>query len=1274
MKAPMKTNFTKTMSTIIFVLFVINNSSFAQTPWVKGGNFGVMGQPPSIGTKSNEDFQFITTNTEKMRLTKSGRLGIGTTNPASSWVEILNGITQLRLSTAGDIDQGIPSHFTDFRTMSATGYLFIDASGNRVGIETNNPQRTFHVQGTARVTSLLSLTPNRLVAANANGDLLQSVGTNGQFLSWNNGPVWTSALGPTGPTGTMGATGPTGTASIVPGPTGPTGTAGTNGITGATGATGAASTVAGPTGPTGANGSTGIQGPTGAASTVQGPTGPTGANGITGPTGGQGPVGLNGSPGSTGPTGPASTIPGPTGPPGNVGAQGPVGSQGPQGVQGQPGPQGVQGLQGLQGQQGNPGPAGPQGAASTVPGPIGPTGPPNGPAGPTGPTGPQGPPNGPTGPQGPQGIQGSQGVPGQAGPMGLQGPQGVQGIQGLDGVDGPVGAQGPIGADGRAVVTNITIESPGANCPNGGYKIEFYRDEDNDGLWGGLDCGGGNSTVCEPEFLGSYYSCNGVTGPAGTNGTNGINGVTGPTGPAGSGGLGFGGVCNTSPPPMMDNFEIPMANKNFIFSGQGSTGNMVGIGTNCFPQAKLDVFSNSGRAGFFHCSGTDPDAVLSVTYTGPSSPSQQTSGIEVGISNMASNSSNIGVQGQISSTSSTSENWGIVGAAQGSGFKNYGGLFQAYYASLNYGIQAEAPTTGSSLAGYFVGNVNATGTVTWGSDSILKENITGITNAIGSIRLLQPHQFNFKTSTYPYLNLSAGNQFGLVAQEVENTFPDLVKNVIHPERKDTVGNITSPELAYKAINYTGLIPITIQAVKELDSTVTTLLPPPPTTLISPANGDTGLPLFTGITLVWHSALNANSYRVNILSSTDPTQKPFEISLSDTTYSFRTKSCNHTYNWWVVTENNNGKSDKSEVWSFTTTGPGTATPPILASPNNGDTTSLGVQFSWHPVSNVTNYVLFVSATPNDAELITSYGTGDTIINTNLPFDNFTYYWWVKSYNCSGESVASEIRSFYARSYVPPTPPEYPSDSSYKLNVSPIDSALEKVMQLSGVNFDWNRTQFPQMHFDSTRTLGFIAQQVRPVVPEIVHQNDTGALSVDYGRLSALLTEAIKQQQQTILNLSGKVDSLASLINQQQSTVDSAQSAQIATMQYCIDNLPPGMGCNDSTARKANPDSDAGNKKEIQKLVLESSASAILYQNEPNPFGNSTIIRYYVPEFSNEAMLVFYDEFGRDILKESLKHKGYAYVDILAEKLAAGIYTYSLIVDGKLTDTKKMVRSK
>jgi hypothetical protein len=44
---------------------------------------------------------------------------------------------------------------------------------------------------------------------------------------------------------------------------------------------------------------------------------------------------------------------------------------------------------------------------------------------------------------------------------------------------------------------------------------------------------------------------------------------------------------------------------------------------------------------------------------------------------------------------------------------------------------------------------------------------------------------------------------------------------------------------------------------------------------------------------------------------------------------------------------------------------------------------------------------------------------------------------------------------------------------------------------------------------------------------------------------------------------------------------------------------------------------------------SSTSALIYQNAPNPFGDGTMIKYFIPEKTNNAQIVFYDEFGSQL---------------------------------------------
>ncbi len=91
----------------------------------------------------------------------------------------------------------------------------------------------------------------------------------------------------------------------------------------------------------------------------------------------------------------------------------------------------------------------------------------------------------------------------------------------------------------------------------------------------------------------------------------------------------------------------------------------------------------------------------------------------------------------------------------------------------------------------------------------------------------------------------------------------------------------------------------------------------------------------------------------------------------------------------------------------------------------------------------------------------------------------------------------------------------SDLRLKTNIVTIPSALSKVMKLRGVNFSWKDTESPEK---GTR-MGFIAQEVEPIVPEVVNK-DGDLYSMQYAPMTALLVEAIKEQQAKIDELTKK----------------------------------------------------------------------------------------------------------------------------------------------------------
>lgn len=86
---------------------------------------------------------------------------------------------------------------------------------------------------------------------------------------------------------------------------------------------------------------------------------------------------------------------------------------------------------------------------------------------------------------------------------------------------------------------------------------------------------------------------------------------------------------------------------------------------------------------------------------------------------------------------------------------------------------------------------------------------------------------------------------------------------------------------------------------------------------------------------------------------------------------------------------------------------------------------------------------------------------------------------------------------------------PSDIRLKENIKPLEKALDKVLKLQGVTFDWKEDSETRQYMNLKEDIGFIAQQVQEIVPEMVRQNENGLLSLRDRGFSALLVESIKE---------------------------------------------------------------------------------------------------------------------------------------------------------------------
>ncbi len=93
----------------------------------------------------------------------------------------------------------------------------------------------------------------------------------------------------------------------------------------------------------------------------------------------------------------------------------------------------------------------------------------------------------------------------------------------------------------------------------------------------------------------------------------------------------------------------------------------------------------------------------------------------------------------------------------------------------------------------------------------------------------------------------------------------------------------------------------------------------------------------------------------------------------------------------------------------------------------------------------------------------------------------------------------------------------------------------------------------------------------------------------------------------------------------------------------------------------------------RVDLNNKDSKGLKQNIPNPFTEKTTIDYEIPQTAGSAKIVFYKANGQFIKSVAITNKGKGQLNIFSTDFKNGAYSYSLIVDGKILDTKMMINN-
>jgi hypothetical protein len=230
----------------------------------------------------------------------------------------------------------------------------------------------------------------------------------------------------------------------------------------------------------------------------------------------------------------------------------------------------------------------------------------------------------------------------------------------------------------------------------------------------------------------------------------------------------------------------------------------------------------------------------------------------------------------------------------------------------------------------------------------------------------------------------------------------------------------------------------------------------------------------------------------------------------------------------------------------------------------------------------------------------------------------------------------------------------SDRRLKKNITPLTNTIfDKISQLNAVKYQYKSkkeliadgTTKPDISDSSTTAeidnsvdnsiyYGYIAQDVQKIFPELVIQDKDGFLGINYMSLIPLMIEAIKQQDSTITSLQQQINSCC--------TKDTKRNER-------------------STDQSGNNDNNAD----------KNIAAAVLYQNTPNPFSKETQIKCFIPDGAMLSNIFIYDMQGTQKRKVQINGNGNQSITIQGSELKAGMYMYTLIIDGKEIATKKMI---
>jgi len=210
----------------------------------------------------------------------------------------------------------------------------------------------------------------------------------------------------------------------------------------------------------------------------------------------------------------------------------------------------------------------------------------------------------------------------------------------------------------------------------------------------------------------------------------------------------------------------------------------------------------------------------------------------------------------------------------------------------------------------------------------------------------------------------------------------------------------------------------------------------------------------------------------------------------------------------------------------------------------------------------------------------------------------------------------------------------SDRKLKKQIQTMESdQLSGIMDLRPTSYQFKDQQSDRISF------GLIAQEVQEVYPNIVvAMGEEGQqLGVSYTELIPVLIAGMQEQQAMIEDQKEKIKRIEQELHQIKDRLNQ-------------------------------PSDNSTFEGQEEHSVL---TGVRLDQNRPNPFSQNTRIRYFLPEGTTSASLLITNLEGRQLKRIDIDQRGEGTLTLQASALPAGMYLYTLLVDGEILETRRMV---